>query len=262
MPRQHHFKPKPKKDTSWNKVSFWYDRLVGEKGSDYHQNVIIPGSLAMLDPQKGEKILDVACGQGVFARCLREKGAEVTGIDSAKGLIKVAKQRSPDIKYLTADATNLKMFPTGSFDAVSCVMAIMNIDPLEAAIKEVGRVLKKEGRLLLVLNHPCFRVPKQSGWVVDLENKTQFRRIDSYMSTQKVPIKMHPGYDPSIETWTFHRPLSRYFKTLAENGLAVDQLEEWVSHRTSIPGPMKKAEDHVREEIPMFLALAAIKLFA
>ncbi|MFA4906517.1 MAG: class I SAM-dependent methyltransferase [Candidatus Margulisiibacteriota bacterium] len=260
MPRQHHFKPK--KDTSWNKVSSWYDRLVGEKGSDYHQNVIIPGALAMLDPQRGEKILDVACGQGVFTRCLREGGAEVTGIDSARGLIRAAQKRSSDIKYLTGDATDLRMFQNGSFDAVSCIMAIMNIDPLDAAVKEMSRVLKKDGRLLLVLNHPCFRIPRQSGWAFDAERKLQFRRIDSYMSTQKIPIKMHPGYDPSIETWTFHRPLSRYFKTLAENGLVVDQLEEWVSHRKSIPGPMKKAEDRMREEIPLFLALAAIKLFA
>jgi ubiquinone/menaquinone biosynthesis C-methylase UbiE len=259
MSRQNRFKPKP--DTSWNKVSSWYDQLVGKKGSDYHKNVIIPGALAMLVPQEGEKILDVACGQGVFARCLRARGAAVTGIDAAKGLIKLAQQRSPDIKYLTADATNLKMFAAGSFDAVSCIMAIMNIDPLDAAIREMGRVLKKEGRLLLVLSHPCFRIPRQSGWVVDLEKKEQFRRIDGYMTPRKFPIQMHPGADPTIETWTFHRPLARYFQALAENGLVVDQLEEWVSHRQSLPGPMKKAEDRMREEIPLFLAIAAIKLF-
>ena len=262
MSQHHPFRPKPKHDTSWNEVSSWYDQMVGEKGSDYHQNVIIPGALAMLDPQKGEKILDVACGQGVFARRLAEKGAEVTGIDASRELIKAAERRSPGIKFLTADATNMKVFPNESFDAVSCIMAIMNIDPLEKAIGEMARVLKEKGRMLLVLNHPAFRIPRQSGWGFDENRKLQYRRVDSYMSEMKIPIKMHPGADPRVQTLTFHRPLSSYFKGLAENGLVVDQLEEWVSHRKSIPGSSKRMEDRARNEIPLFLALEAIKLFA
>ena len=262
MFKDRRFQQKQKPDTSWNKVSGWYDQLVGEKGSDYHQNVIIPGALAMLDPQKGEKILDVACGQGVFSRRLKEKGAEVTGIDSSRDLIKAAQQRSPNIKFVVADATSLKIFPNGSFDAATCIMAIMNIDPLDLVIKEMARVLKKDGRMLLVLNHPCFRIPRQSGWGMDEKRKLQYRRIDSYMSELKVPIKMHPGENPNIHTWTFHRPLSSYFKAFAENGLVVNQFEEWVSHRKSMPGASKRTEDRSREEIPLFLALEAIKLFA
>ena len=173
-----------KHDTSWNEVSGWYDRLVGESGSDYHQQVIIPGACRMLDPKKGEKILDVGCGQGVFARKLAERGAEVTGIDASKNLIKLAQKRSPHIKYLVADASSLKMFGAESFDTVACIMAIMNIDPLETVIAEMTRVLKKNGRLLLVLNHPCFRIPRQSGWGFDEQRKLQYRRVDNYLSMQ------------------------------------------------------------------------------
>jgi len=260
MPHKHHFHPKPKHDTSWNEVSSWYDQLVGEKGSDYHQNVIIPGALKMLDPRKGEKILDVACGQGVFARKLAEVGAEVTGIDAAKDLINAAQKRSPNIQYLVADASSMKMFQNESFDAVSCIMAIMNMEPLGAVLKEMARVLKRGGRMLLVLNHPCFRIPRQSGWGMDENRKLQYRRIDSYMSEMKIPIKMHPGYNPGIQTWTFHRPLAVYFKELAENGLMVKQLEEWVSHRKSLPGSVKRTEDRSRNEIPLFLAITASKI--
>jgi len=248
-------------DTSWNKVSSWYDQLVGEKGSDYHQSVILPGALKMLAPRKGEKILDVGCGQGVFARRLVEAGAEVTGIDASKDLINAAQKRSPKIRYLTADAANMKMFQSESFDAVSCIMAIMNMDPLEAVVREMVRVLKRGGQMLLVLNHPCFRIPRQSGWGIDENRKLQYRRIDSYMSEMKIPIKMHPGYNPGVQTWTFHRPLAVYFKTLAENGLTVNQLEEWISHRKSLPGSTKRTEDRSRNEIPLFLALQASKLF-
>lgn len=260
MRNRRHFRTQRRTNTGWNEVSNWYDQLVGEKGSDYHQNVIIPGALEMLKPQKGERILDVGCGQGVFSRRLAEEGAEVVGVDASDNLIKAAQKRSPNIKYHAADASRMAMLENESFDAVSCVMAIMNMDPLEPVIKEMSRVLKKNGRMLLVLNHPSFRIPRQSGWGIDEGRKLQYRRVDSYMSEMKIPIKMHPGADPHIQTWTFHRPLSAYFKALAENGLMVDQLEEWVSHRKSIPGSSKRMEDRARNEIPLFLAITAVKL--
>jgi hypothetical protein len=126
----------------------------------------------------------------------------------------------------------------------------------------MARVLKREGRMLFVLNHPCFRIPRQSGWGFDANRKLQYRRIDSYMSEMKIPIKMHPGSDPNVQTWTFHRPLEVYFKALTENGLVVDRLEEWTSHRSSLPGTTKKMEDRSRNEIPLFLAFRTFKLLA
>ena len=171
MSQRRSFHPKPRPDTSWNEVSNWYDQLVGEKGSDYHQNVIIPGALKMLGAKRGEAVLDVACGQGVFARRLQEQGVIVTGIDSSEKLIELARRRSPEIKYFVSDASNLSRFPDKSFDAVSCIMAIMNIDPLAPVIREMARVLKKGGRMLLVMNHPCFRIPRQSGWGIDENRK-------------------------------------------------------------------------------------------
>jgi ubiquinone/menaquinone biosynthesis C-methylase UbiE len=246
--------------TSWNKVAGWYDKLVGERGSDYHENVILPGALRMLSPQKGEKILDVGCGQGVFSRELARAGADVTGLDSAASLIKTAQSRSANIRYLVADAANLRVFQDASFDAASCIMAIQNMEPLPKIISEMARVLKNNGRLLLVMSHPCFRIPRQSGWGIDEKRKLQYRRVDSYMTSQKIPIQMHPGAAPALHTWTFHRPLSEYIKQLNADGLALIQLEEWVSHRQSKPGASSRMENRARDEIPMFLSLIAQKM--
>jgi ubiquinone/menaquinone biosynthesis C-methylase UbiE len=260
--RKHpHQRHKQKENTSWNKVAGWYDKLVGDRGSDYHQQVIIPGALELLAPQRDEKILDVACGQGVFCRALAETGAQVTGIDNAPQLIQSAQRRSShiNIKYYVADATNLKRFTPMSFDAVCCIMAIQNIESLEKAIAEFARVLKIGGRLLLIMNHPCFRIPRQSGWGNDEQRKLQYRRIDSYISEMKIPIQMHPGAAPDIHTWSFHRPLTKYFGELHKNQLLVSQLEEWSSHRQSLPGSSARSENRARQEIPLFLALLAVK---
>jgi ubiquinone/menaquinone biosynthesis C-methylase UbiE len=250
-----------KQGTSWDEVSDWYDQLVGDEGSDYHKNLINPSALKMLAPKKGEKILDLACGQGVFCRELAKQGADVIGIDSSKKLIDFARSRSPEnIKYIVSSVINMKSFQNESFDAATCIMAIQNIDPLDKAVEEIARILKKEGRLLIVMSHPCFRIPKQSNWGFDNRKHIQYRRIDRYMSDIKAPIKMHPGYDPSQITYTFHRPLSKYFQVLRSSGLAVLGLEEWISHRTSKPGSRQKSENQARAEIPLFLAILAKKM--
>ena len=77
--------------TDWSNVAEWYDRLVGDAGSEYHQHVVLPGVMRLLDLQPKQRIVDVACGQGVLCRLLRERGAEVTGIDAAEPLIKAAR---------------------------------------------------------------------------------------------------------------------------------------------------------------------------
>ncbi|MBI5399552.1 class I SAM-dependent methyltransferase [Candidatus Saganbacteria bacterium] len=262
MKKFHKRPAKHSRSTSWNQVAGWYDKTVGDRGSDYHQNVIVPGALRLLAPERDEKILDAACGQGVFCRALAEKGATVIGIDNSSNLINAAKKRSHqiNIKYFVADATNLTSFSDQSFDAVSCIMALQNIESLDKAIAEFSRVLKNGGRLLLVMNHPCFRIPRQSGWGTDEKRKLQYRRIDSYISEMKIPIQMHPGAAPDVHTWSFHRPLEKYFGEFHKNRLLVSQLEEWTSHRQSLPGSVARRENRARQEIPLFLALAAVKI--
>jgi hypothetical protein len=88
----------------------------------------------------------------------------------------------------------------------------------------------------------------------------QYRRIDRYLLPRKSPIVTHPGSAPDQYTWTFHRPIGHYVKALRGAGLLVDALEEWPSHKTSAPGPRAAAENTARKEIPMFLALRAVKV--
>src|SRR5436305_13803297 len=81
--------------TDWDKVADWYDQLVGESGSEYHRQVVLPGVLRMLSLQPGEKAIDIACGQGVLCRILHERGVEMTGVHAATELIDAARQRGP-----------------------------------------------------------------------------------------------------------------------------------------------------------------------
>ena len=114
-------------DTSWQKVSKWYGGIVGEKGHYFHQSVIIPKALKLLDLKKDSKLIDIACGQGVFARSI-DPQIEYLGVDKANRLIEEAKRRDRNNKheYVVADVT--KNIPVREvFDRAIIILALQNM---------------------------------------------------------------------------------------------------------------------------------------
>lgn len=255
------------KNTSWGGVAKWYDELIEKEPSNYQKDVILPNLLRLVDAKKGETIFDLACGQGFFAREFAELGANVVGSDIAPELIKIAKNSATkeklSIDFYASPADKSDFLKSASIDKIVIVLAIQNIENLNGTFAEAARVLKPQGKMFIVMNHPTFRIPKASSWGFTENNKTQYRRIDEYMSEAKIPIQMHPGKKtkgPSEMTVSFHRPLQVYFKAFKKAGLAVTGLEEWISNRKSEPGPRAKAEDRARKEIPLFMCLEVMKI--
>ncbi len=267
-------KPSPKKPsetpTDWDNVADWYDQLVGESGSEYHREVVLPGTLRLLAAKPGDHVLDLACGQGVLCRLLAARGIEATGVDAAAELIRSARQRQvpapptaaptpiAPTHYHVADAKETEFLPAGQFTSAACVLAIQNMHPLAAVFGGVARLLKPGGRLVIVMMHPCFRGPKETQWGWDDKGMIQYRRTDRYLLPRKTPIVTHPGKDPGKYTWSFHKPIEAYVKALRNAGMLVDAIEEWPSHKKSTSGPRAPAENVAREEIPMFMAIRAV----
>lgn len=262
-------KQKVTPDTSWGGVAEWYNKHLESGDDTYHAKIIFPNVLRLLGDITGKKILDMACGQGIFSEKLRDSGALVTGVDLGKQLIKIAEEKSLSIKqkgthrvtYHVSSTEDMFMLKDNSFDIVVCILALQNIENLQKTIKEASRVLEKNGRLLFVLNHPSFRNPRHTFWGYNETDDTQYRRIDEYMSESHVKIDMTPGstHDKKF-TVSFHRPLQVYMKTLFKEGFVISRLEEWVSHKESEHGPKKRAEDKSRKEIPMFMCIEGRKV--
>jgi len=261
-------KHEPKSDTTkksprtdWGDVASWYDQLVGESGSEYHREVVLPGILRLLALAPGENAVDIACGQGVLCRILSDRGIATTGVDAAAELIRSARDRGPEsIKYFIGDALKLNFLPEASFSAAACVLAIQNMHPIQPVFTGVSRLLKPMGRFVTVMMHPAFRGPKETSWGWDDKAKVQYRRVDRYLIPRKSPIVTHPGKDPDTYTWTFHKPLELYVRAMRNAGLLIDALEEWPSHKTSEAGPRAHAENTARKEIPMFMAIRGVKI--
>lgn len=239
-------------NTSWEQSADWYDEYL--QGDDtYQTKVILPNVLRLLAVKRGDGVLDLACGQGYFSKHLHDAGAAVTGIDASESLTAKARDYVPGATFHVAPAEKLP-FENAQFDAVLCVLALQNMESLQTVFKEVRRVLKKEGKFIFVVNHPAFRVPKRSDWGWDEKEKVQYRRVDRYLSSEKVKIDMHPGMDASF-TWSFHRSLQDFMKALSAAGFGIARMEEWISHKKSQMGPRSVAEDNARKEIPLFLAI-------
>ena len=251
-------------ERGWDQVASWYDKLVGDEGSDYHKNVILPAAMRLLDPRPNERILDLCCGQGVLARLLLEKKAEVVGVDASPKLIEAARSRSPSptAKVLIADVCTNSGWADGRFDAAACLMAVHDVEAIDKMFQHLGQALKPGGRAVLIFMHPCFRIPRQTHWGWDEEKKIQYRRLDRYALPLAIPIATHPGRATGEQTWFYHRPLSAYFNALGAAGLAVTGSEELHSHRRSQPGSRSRAEHRAVEEFPVFLALQVIKPLA
>jgi len=258
--------PPPSPATHWGDAAEWYDQLVGEEGSEYHRNVVLPGAMRLLAATPGEPVLDIACGQGVLCRLLARQNVPATGIDAAPDLIRFANDRNAQVApenprptYRVGDARELSHLPENTFAAAACLLAIQNIHPIAPVFASVARVLKPLGKFVVVMMHPAFRNPKETHWGWDDKAKVQYRRVDKYLLPRKVPILTHPGKGKDY-TWTFHKPIEAYVKAARNAGLLIDALEEWPSHKTSTSGPRAAAENVARSEIPMFLALRAVKI--
>lgn len=244
--------------TSWGGVAEWYEELLSGKDT-YQEKVIMPNLLRLMEIKTGESVLDIGCGTGFFSNVFHKAGANVTGVDVGKELIEIAKKQFSRIRFEVSSAEKMPVIKNESFDKAVMVLSLQNMKDAGAAIGEAARALKKEGKLFLVLNHPCFRIPGESSWGWDERKKIQYRRLDGYLSEKKIKIQMHPGENPSEITWSFHRPLQFYFKFLGKKGLLVERLEEWVSHKETSAGPRKEAENKARSEFPMFMFLQAVK---
>ncbi len=259
---------KPLAPTSWDAVAAWYDGWVGEAGSDHHREFAIPTLLALLAPTQGDHILDIGSGQGVLSTYIAATGATYTGIDASPRLLEIARRRHHKHgRFLAGDARNLSAMVglhPAEFDAVTFLLSIQDMDPLEEVVASAAWALKPGGRIALLMIHPAFRVPRGSGWGWDDGRKLRYRRVDTYLTPQAVPMKSltTSSGKQTPPTRSFHRPLSAYVNALSGNGLLLERMLEIPAHRVHAPpNPHEdKANERARQEIPLFLGLRARKI--
>ena len=101
----------------------------------------------VLDPQPGERVLDLGCGTGHLTAQIAARGADVTGIDASVSMVAQARQNYPKVKFVLGDARRLAF--EQPFDAVFSNAALHWMLDADEVASSMARSLKPGGRLVL-----------------------------------------------------------------------------------------------------------------
>jgi ubiquinone/menaquinone biosynthesis C-methylase UbiE len=227
----------------WNDASESWADFVRERKDHYREEMNSPATFHVIGNVKGKHVLDLSCGEGYNTRILAKRGAKVVGVDFSRKMIELARQKEKEeklgIRYYVSDAANLREFRSGCFDVVTCFMALMDIEHYEEALSEVARVLKKNGRFVFSVTHPCF----EWGMTTSGEQLAQWKYKEATENTAKeeaLHLEVHNYFGVSkckiswdmkrlarpFKTTSFHRTLTDYFQALHQNGFLVARLIE------------------------------------
>ncbi len=145
--------------SSWDALAaFWDERI--EAGRTWQRHLIYPPVERLLELEPGERVLDVACGNGELARRMADLGGQVLAVDFSEGMLRRARAHGGQVEYRHVDATNeealLSLGEPGSFDAVVSNMAIMDMQSIEPMVASASLLLRPDGRFVFSTLHPAF----------------------------------------------------------------------------------------------------------
>lgn len=220
----------------WNQKAAFWNNLFGETGNRFHKTLVGPSVERLLDLKSGERVLDIACGNGVMARRMAQLGGIVTATDFSAEFIELAKSYpqtgAHPIDYHVVDATDetaLVALGAGQFDAITCTMALMDIPDIKPLFRAVSHLLKPQGRFVFATMHPAFNSNNPIFGAEEADNAgqiitTHYIKIMRYL--EMPPIKGAGAIGEPVPHYYYHRPLHELLGAGFDAGLVLDALEE------------------------------------
>lgn len=210
--------------SAYDEIAEWYDEQV-RTGTLLH-GFVLPALLELIGDVRGQRVCDLACGQGIVARELARRGARVTGVDISERLLALARTeeaRDPlGIIYRLDDGQRLDSFEDASLDGVVSNMALMDIPDVGATYRAVARVLRPGGWLAFSITHPCVQMPG-SDWLE--RDDGRIARVSGHYFTEGY---WAPENAPGVRgrVGAQHRTLGTYLNGLIEARLRIERLAE------------------------------------
>ena len=245
----------------WDDISRWWVQRYTEKGDINREWVIDPVLLSIAGDVRDLDVLDAGCGNGYLSRILAKQGARVVGVDLSPRLLAMANSheaRAPlGVRFLQADLAELSSLGAGTFDLVISNVVLQDVRRLDAALRELHRVLRPTGRLVFSITHPAFDLPP-ARWVreppdSDRPEERPFMAVDRYFD--RVALYWAPRGQPELVS--FHRPLRDFAEGLRKAGFVIVRLEEPRPGPEAIERRYRLFADQLR--VPNFLIVEARK---
>lgn len=205
-------------------ASFWV-QIIQEHRDKYRNELTDPAMLKAIGNPEGLAVLDAGCGEGYLSRLLAWNGAIVTGVDSSAKLIQAAKaQNTADAVPVSYDVSSVDElpYPNDRFDLVVCNHLINDLHDPSEPISEFARVLRRGGRLIILMLHPCFYNKH-----AEREQATNGLIASSYFETRSVEQVFEvDGLTSPVANTSWFRPLEFYTEELRKSGFAITSLTE------------------------------------
>ena len=260
----------PDSIAAWNANAAFWDDAQGDNGNFWQRELIFPPTLELLSPLPA-RVLEIACGNGNFARALASRGVQVTATDASQQMLDLARSRTSDpeqrIRWRRVDAASpddLAAIPGQPFDAAVCNMALMDIAALDPLFHALPGLLQPAAPFVFSVLHPAFSQGPATSLFIERRETAAGRfveqrgvRISSYRTARRedgVAVVGQPRLQPY-----FLRPLEVLLGAAFQRGWALDALRE----PTFPPLPGGDPDDHGRftwQDVPEIPPLLIARL--
>jgi 2-polyprenyl-3-methyl-5-hydroxy-6-metoxy-1,4-benzoquinol methylase len=251
----------------WGALAPWWDARLGEATNA----AVRPAVERLLDLRPGERILEVACGNGALARRMAELGAEVVAVDFSGAFLRLAEERTRArtelagrIDFQQIDATDERelgaLGALGPFDAAVCVMGLMDMATVEPLLAALARLLRPGGRFVWAVTHPCFnsagarRVIEEESLDGELAPAYSVKVARYLTPTASVGVGI---VGQPTRQYSFDRPLGALLGSCFQAGFVLDGFEELGPPPPSESSPPRAFSWAHFREIPAFLVARA-----
>ena len=221
---------------AWQANAEFWDAVQGDDGNYWQRVLVFPPTLELLEPLPAA-LLEIACGNGNFARAAARAGAAVTATDASKRLLELARARTgadAAISWQRVDATDadaLRLIEGAPFGAAVCNMALMDIAEISPLFEALPALLYPGAPFVASVLHPAFnqgpdtvlfreRVETAEGQLVQ-RTGVKISRYKSQGVSRGIAVTGQPSLQPY-----FNRSLETLLGAAFARGWSLDGLRE------------------------------------
>ena len=223
---------------AWDANAEFWDETQGDEGNHWQRTLVFPSTMELLQPLP-PTVLELACGNGNFARQLAGQGVSVTATDGSQQQLDRARERSDGyrIQWIRVDVTERSSLAALSgasgapFGAAVCNMALMDIAEITPLFDMLPLALAEDAPFVFSVLHPVFRPGPQTRLFRERTETEDGQfieesgvKITNYLDTgvnHGIAVKGQPSIQPY-----FDRTLTELFSSAFDRGWVLDGIRE------------------------------------